>query len=459
MDEYTLNTKHWLDERFKKVDEFGVFFAHQPIYGFRAGHCESGFFEKYARTYQIMKTLSRLSFKTLLDAGGAEGYKAGIVRKIFNVEVTSSDLSEEACKRANEIFNIAAVPVDIHELPFDDHAFDIVLCSETLEHVRNLDKAVRELLRVAGKAVVITVPHESKEEIERHIENEEVHSHIHAFDPESFDFLKAEGYNVTSHKMISKFSVDVTSKIIDNEFMPQNTETASPLKKVWLNIYNAYGFIANKLLGERIAALILKLDGFIAPFADSYYAILFIIRKDKECFKKNGRKNISAHQIVNFKVPLHLLKSEDNISNIKVNGQHKNNRVCLSKMTVPKKELIIFFAQRSENITFYIDLFRIDSDSFELAGWSHINGNNAEGSKIYIVLQSYKRTYHCLAMSQIRPDVTAFFNNFNLDNSGFSVFASTAGIEKGKYRIGLYIEKNCVDRGFQFTDKHFIVEH
>lgn len=327
-----------------------------------------------------------------------------------------------------------------------------------MEHVKNLDKAVRELLRVAGKAVVITVPHESKEEIEKHIENEEVHSHIHAFDPESFDFLKAEGYIVTSHKMISKFSVDVTSKIIDNEFMPQNTETASPLKKVWLNIYNAYDFIANKLLGERIAALILKLDSFIAPFSDSYYAILFIIQKDKECLKKNGRKNISAYQIVHFKAPLHMLKSEHDINNINVTGEQMDNIDCLSKMAVTEEELKIFIAQRPENITYYIDLFRIENDLFILTGWAHINGKNAEGSKIFIVLQSYRRTYHCLAVSLIRPDVTAFFNNFNLDNSGFTACASTSGIEKGKYRIGLYIEQNDGDKGFQFTDKHLLVE-
>lgn len=98
MDEYTLNTKHWLDERFKKVDEFGVFFAHQPIYGFRAGHCESGFFEKYARTYQIMKTLSRLSFKTLLDAGGAEGYKAGIVKKSSMLKLPAQTFQKRLVK-------------------------------------------------------------------------------------------------------------------------------------------------------------------------------------------------------------------------------------------------------------------------------------------------------------------------------------------------------------------------
>ena len=37
--------------------------------------------------------------------------------------------------RANEIFKLKATPVDIHNLPFKDNEFDVVICSETLEHV------------------------------------------------------------------------------------------------------------------------------------------------------------------------------------------------------------------------------------------------------------------------------------------------------------------------------------
>ena len=41
MDTYTEDTKSWLDQRFREVDAEGVFLAHQPIYGFRRGHCGS----------------------------------------------------------------------------------------------------------------------------------------------------------------------------------------------------------------------------------------------------------------------------------------------------------------------------------------------------------------------------------------------------------------------------------
>jgi hypothetical protein len=72
VDQYTQETKLWLNERFRKCDEEGIYFAHQPIYGFRKGHSEPGHMGKYIRTYQIMKVLSHMSFDSLLDVGGAE---------------------------------------------------------------------------------------------------------------------------------------------------------------------------------------------------------------------------------------------------------------------------------------------------------------------------------------------------------------------------------------------------
>lgn len=137
---------------------------------------------------QIMKALSHLQFDSLLDVGGAEGYKAAMVRSIFKAKVKSVDLSAEACKRAKEIFDIDGEAIDIHQLPFKDQEFDVVLCSETLEHVTDIEKATDELMRVCKKAVVITVPHESEEFIAYNIKNNIPHAHIHCLNLNSFDF-------------------------------------------------------------------------------------------------------------------------------------------------------------------------------------------------------------------------------------------------------------------------------
>jgi SAM-dependent methyltransferase len=48
----------------------------------------------------------------------------------------------------------------VYALPYPDRAFDVVVATEVLEHLHDPSGAVRELLRVARKAVILTVPHE-----------------------------------------------------------------------------------------------------------------------------------------------------------------------------------------------------------------------------------------------------------------------------------------------------------
>lgn len=49
---------------------------------------------------------------------------------------------------------------DIHTLPFDDNAFDAVLCSEVMEHVKDPQRAMNEMHRVLepnGCAIITTL--------------------------------------------------------------------------------------------------------------------------------------------------------------------------------------------------------------------------------------------------------------------------------------------------------------
>lgn len=43
---------------------------------------------------------------------------------------------------------LAKVKMDIHEMPFEDNHFDVVLCNHVLEHVTDDMKAMREIYRV-----------------------------------------------------------------------------------------------------------------------------------------------------------------------------------------------------------------------------------------------------------------------------------------------------------------------
>ncbi len=301
MDEYTIKTKEWLEKRFKSSKQ-GIYRAHQPIYGFRKGYCDSGAFDRYVCTYHIMRALSEISFNTLLDVGGAEGYKANLAKLFFGVRVENSDISEEACKRSEEIFQIKSTHADIHNLPFKDEEFDVVLCSETIEHITDKQKSIAELLRVARKAVVITVPHEPKEKVEQNIKNGIAHGHIHSFDLESFDYLKGLGYQVIRSKTNSSLV-----KPVIKEALTTNNPMRFDQPDIKGRVYNVTIPIIRYFLGKRTVALLVALDAFLCRNFAWNNAFIFTIIKDSQCYRKDKRLSISPSRILNFSVPYHSL--------------------------------------------------------------------------------------------------------------------------------------------------------
>lgn len=98
----------------------------------------------------------------ILDAGCGEGFVATLIReRLPDAEFLGIDFSEEALEVAKRnVQYIDFLKADIYKLPFKQKCFDIVLCSEVLEHLEKPDDAVRELMRVSRGHILITVPHE-----------------------------------------------------------------------------------------------------------------------------------------------------------------------------------------------------------------------------------------------------------------------------------------------------------
>ena len=280
MDNYTEATKQIVDERFETAVD-GIYYSHQPIYGYRSKYSAGSNISRYILTKSILNTLNKFEFNNFIDIGGAEGYTAFLVYKLFGPSVMITDLSETSCKRAEEIFGIKGIACDIHQLPFSKEEFEVVLCSETLEHVTDYQIAADELLRITKNVLVITVPHESPEEVAENIKNNVPHGHIHYFDINSFNYLKERGYKVTYEKTLSPFLV--VPRVIAEGNAKENN-------KIPYKIYNAITPLLKKIFGKGSAVRISDADKVFCNNFKKYGGITFTVTKSELPIKKNVKK-------------------------------------------------------------------------------------------------------------------------------------------------------------------------
>jgi ubiquinone/menaquinone biosynthesis C-methylase UbiE len=91
------------------------------------------------------------------DIGCGTGEYLGFSRRFVH-EVDGVDLSSRYLRRCKKWNPDGLVASNVKLLPFRDKAFDCVLCSEVIEHVKELDESVDEVLRIARKFVLISTP-------------------------------------------------------------------------------------------------------------------------------------------------------------------------------------------------------------------------------------------------------------------------------------------------------------
>ena len=110
----------------------------------------------------IVRKIAGLAPASFLDAGCGEGFVAEILlRQLPGLQLTGFDFNPAAVAvAATRVPNATFQTASIFEIPFPDRGFDVVGCFEVLEHQRDPAAALRELARVADRAVVLSVPHE-----------------------------------------------------------------------------------------------------------------------------------------------------------------------------------------------------------------------------------------------------------------------------------------------------------
>lgn len=97
----------------------------------------------------------------VLDVGCGEGHDLRLLAHVLPARVTGCDLSPAAVEQARAThpryrFDVASAL----DLPYEDEAFDLVLCLEVLEHLEHPHLALAELARVSREHVVVSTPWE-----------------------------------------------------------------------------------------------------------------------------------------------------------------------------------------------------------------------------------------------------------------------------------------------------------
>ncbi len=113
----------------------------------------------YAATIDMM---TKTNGNSLLDAGCGEGLSIQkISRKDQEFRVFGMDLSFPAVQLAKKLHNQSMfLQGSVLDIPFKDDSFHVVVCLEVLEHLKNPEHGLKELLRVSGSFILLSVPNE-----------------------------------------------------------------------------------------------------------------------------------------------------------------------------------------------------------------------------------------------------------------------------------------------------------
>ena len=112
--------------------------------------------------YLLKEVLDLPKSSVFLDLGCGIGFLSGILANL-NFRVIGVDPDQSSIAKAKKNYqsnNLEFFVASAEKLPIEDNSIDFVVCSEVLEHVKDLTATLKEIKRVAkpGAKFFITVP-------------------------------------------------------------------------------------------------------------------------------------------------------------------------------------------------------------------------------------------------------------------------------------------------------------
>lgn len=124
----------------------------------------------------LLNDIKTLKPDSILDVGAGEGFvlerlrKANIAKKLEGIEYMDEAIA--LGKKMNP--HVKIKKGDIYKLPYKDNTFELVICTEVLEHLEDPENALKELKRVSNKYLVLSVPNEPLFTIQRFLRGKNI---------------------------------------------------------------------------------------------------------------------------------------------------------------------------------------------------------------------------------------------------------------------------------------------
>lgn len=110
----------------------------------------------------LVNLITSKKIDSILDVGSGEGFTLNrLKRRGIGKKLEGLEYSGDAITLGKQMYPaIKITKGSIYELPYKDNSFDLVLCTEVLEHLEKPQEGLKELIRVSKKYLVISVPNE-----------------------------------------------------------------------------------------------------------------------------------------------------------------------------------------------------------------------------------------------------------------------------------------------------------
>lgn len=158
----------------------------------------------------LLKIIKRENPKSILDVGCGEGFTLDTLRKNkIGKTIIGIDNSKESIRIGKILFpKVKIEHASIYDMPFPNNSFDLVICTEVLEHLKTPSLAIEEVKRVSRGNILISVPNEPFFMLGNFLRGKNMEKlgndpeHINHWTIFSFaSFLKTQGLKIMSVKL------------------------------------------------------------------------------------------------------------------------------------------------------------------------------------------------------------------------------------------------------------------